>query len=74
MKYCHITDKKMLKHYITIYKYKNKVGYFKHVIGLNKKDAIEKVRILIYNSDFFNEIKNINDIQVIAIESEDGYE
>ena len=74
MKYCDITGKKMYKHYTTIFKYKNKVGYFKNVLGLNRKDVIEKVRTIIYYSDFFNEIKNINDIQVIVIESEDYYE
>ena len=74
MKYCDITGKKMLKEYITVYKYKNKVGYFVGVSGLNKKDVIDKVRTIVYYSDFFNGIKNKKDIQVIVIEREDTNE
>lgn len=74
MKYCDITGKKMLKEYITVYKYKNKVGYFVGVPGLNKKDVIDKVRTIVYYSDFFYGIKNKKDIQVIVIEREDTNE
>ena len=70
LKYCELTHRRFLKHYIVIYKYRNKIGYYIDAVGLNKKDVIQKVRVLAYYSGFFNEIKNINDIkkiQVIAI-------
>ena len=42
---------------------------------LNGYDCIEKVRDIVFNSGFFNGIKNKKDIQVIVIENEeDNYE
>ena len=75
MKFCELTGKKMIKEYTAIYKYKNKIGYFINATGFNKKDCIEKVRDVVFNSGFFDEIKNKKDIQVIVIENEeDNYE
>ena len=71
MKYCKLRHKKFLKNYIVVFKYKNKIGYFNDAIGLNKKDVIEKTRVLVYHSGFFNGLKNMKKIQVIAIERED---
>ena len=71
MKYCKLRHKKFLKNYIVVFKYKNKIGYFTDAIGLNKKDVIEKTRVLVYHSGFFNGLKNMKKIQVIAIERED---
>ena len=71
MKYCDLRHKKFLKSYIVVFKYKNKIGYFTDAIGLNKKDVIEKTRVLVYHSGFFNGLKNMKKIQVIAIERED---
>lgn len=71
MKYCKLRHKKFLKNYIVVFKYKNKIGYFTDAIGLNKKDVIEKTRVLVYHSVFFNGLKNMKKIQVIAIERED---
>ena len=70
IKYCKIFKKRFLKEYLAVYKYKDRIGYFLNVPGLNKKDCIKKVRTVIYNSRFFNGIKAANDIQVIAIENE----
>lgn len=72
MRYCKLTNKKFLKRYIVIYKHGNKIGYFTDAIGINKRDVISKVRILIFYSGFFNDLKNINDIkkiEIIAIEN-----
>ena len=71
MKYCKLRHKKFLKNYIVVFKYKNKIGYFTDAIGLNKRDVIEKTRVLVYHSGFFNGLKNMKKIQVIAIERED---
>ena len=71
MKYCELTHQKFLKNYIVIFKYKNKIGYFTDAIGLNKKDVIEKTRMVVYHSGFFNGLKDMKKIQVIAIERED---
>ena len=71
MKYCELTHKKFLKNYIVIFKYKNRIGYYTDVIGLNKKDAIEKTRMVVYHSGFFDGLKDMKKIQVIAIERED---
>ena len=71
MKYCELTHQKFLKSYIVIFKYKNKIGYYTDVIGLNKKDAIGKTRMVVYHSGFFNGLKDMKKIQVIAIERED---
>lgn len=71
LKYCNLTGKKYFKNYITIFKYKNKIGYYTNVIGFNKKDAIEKTRMVAYHSGFFYGLKDMKKIQVIAIESED---
>ena len=69
MKICKLTGKKMIKEYLAIYKYKNKIGYFINATGFNKKDAKEKVRTIVYHSDFFNGIKNKKEIEVILIEN-----
>lgn len=71
MKYCKLRHKKFLKNYIVVFKYKNKIGYFTDAIGLNKRDVIEKTRVLVYHSGFFNGLKSMKKIQVIAIERED---
>jgi len=70
MKYCDLFHKKYLKEYVTVYKYKNKIGYFINATGFNKKDCIDKVRTIVFHSGFFNGIKTKKDIQVIAIENE----
>lgn len=72
MKYCKFTHKKFLKRYIVVYKYGNKIGYFTDAIGINKRDVISKVRVIVFYSGFFNDLKNINDIkkiELIAIEN-----
>ena len=69
-KYCKIFNKKMIKEYTVVYKYKNKVGYFINATGFNKRDCKDKVRTIVFHSNFFNGIKNKNDIQVIVIENE----
>lgn len=74
MKYCKIRHKRFLKRFTVVYKFKNKIGYFTDAIGMNKKNVISKARVLIYYSGFFDEIKNfrdINKIDIIAIEMED---
>ena len=71
MKYCKLRHKNFLKHYITVYKYKNKIGYFTDAIGISKRDVISKVRVLVYYSGFFDEIKSLKEtkkIKVVAIE------
>ena len=74
-KYCKLFHKKLLKKYIAVFKYKDKVGYYINVIGFNRKDCIEKVRMVVFHSNFFNGLKNKKDIQVIVIENErDDYE
>lgn len=72
MKYCELTHQKLLKSYIVIFKYKNKIGFFTDAIGLNKKDVIEKTRMVVYHSGFFNGLKDMKKIQVIVIEREDS--
>lgn len=72
MKYCDLFNKKMIKEYTAIYKYKNKIGYFINATGFNKRDCIDKVRTIVFHSDFFNGVKNKKDIQVIVIENEDA--
>ena len=70
MKYCKLFHKSFLKNYIVIYKYENNIGYFLDAVGINKRDVIKKVRMLVYHSNFFNGIKNIKSIEIIAIENE----
>lgn len=74
LKYCEIFNKKILTEYITIFKYKNKIGYFINVPAFNKRDAKRKVRDIVKYSDFFvgENIKNVKDIQVIVIKREDN--
>ena len=38
---------------------------------LSKKDVIEKTRMVVYHSGFFDGLKDMKKIQVIAIERED---
>lgn len=74
IKYCRMTKKRFLKRYIVVYKYKNKIGYFTDAIGISKRDVISKVRVLVFYSGFFNEIKSLKEskkIEVIAIEAGD---
>ncbi len=71
MKYCELTHKKYLKNYIVVFRYKNKIGYFLDAVGMSKKDVIDKTRMIVFHSGFFNDIKDLKKIQVIAIESED---
>lgn len=70
MKYCKITGRKMIKEYTAFYKYKNKVGYFINATGFNKRDCIDKVRTIVFHSNFFDGLKDKKDIQVIVIENE----
>lgn len=70
IKYCKLFHKKFIREYIAVFKYKNKVDYFLNATGFNKKDCIEKVRDLVYNSGFFDGIKDKREIQVIVIENE----
>ena len=67
MKYCKITGRKMIKEYTAFYKYKNKVGYFINATGFNKRDCIDKVRTIVFHSNFFDGLKDKKDIQVIVI-------
>ena len=69
-KYCKIFNKKMIKEYTAVYKYKNKIGYFINATGFNKRDCIDKVRTIVFHSGFFSEMNNKKDIQVIVIENE----
>ena len=71
MKYCDLTHKKYLKNYIVVFKYKNKIGYFLDAVGISKRDVIDKTRMVVFHSGFFNSLKDMKKIQVIAIESED---
>lgn len=71
MKICNITGKKMIKEYVAVYKYKNKIGYFINATGLNKIDAKNKVRTIVFHSDFFNGIKNKKEIKVLLIKNGD---
>lgn len=71
MKYCELTNKKNLRNYIVVFKYKNKIGYFTDAVGFNKRDVIDKTRMVVFHSGFFNGLKDMKKIQVIAIESED---
>ena len=71
MKYCELTNKKKLRNYIVVFKYKNKIGYFTDAVGFNKRDVIDKTRMVAFHSGFFNGLKDMKKIQVIAIESED---
>lgn len=74
IKLCEIFNKKILTEYITVFKYKNKIGYFINVPAFNKRDAKRKVRDIVKYSDFFvgENIKNVKDIQVIVIKREDN--
>ena len=56
--------------YTAFYKYKNKVGYFINATGFNKRDCIDKVRTIVFHSNFFDGLKDKKDIQVIVIENE----
>ena len=71
MKYCKIFHKKFIKEYTAVFKYKNKIDYFVNATGFNKSDCINKVRDVVFNSGFFDGIKNKKDIQVIVIENEE---
>lgn len=71
MKYCELTHKKFLRNYIVVFKYKNKIGYFLDAVGFNKRDVIDKTRMVVFHSVFFYGLKDMRKIQVIAIESED---
>lgn len=71
MKYCELTHKKFLRNYIVVFKYKNKIGYFTDAVGFNKRDVIDKTRMVVFHSGFFNGLKYMKKIRVIAIESED---
>ncbi len=71
MKYCELTHKKFLRNYIVVFKYKNKIGYFLDAVGFNKRDVIDKTRMVVFRSGFFYFLKDMRKIQVIAIESED---
>ena len=73
MKYCKLFHKKYIREYTAVFKYKNKIDYFINATGFNKRDCIEKVRDIVFNSGFFDEITNKKDIQVIAIENEVNY-
>ena len=70
IKYCKLMHRNFLKNYIVIFKYKNKIGYFTDAIGINKKDVIDKTRMIVFHSGFFHGLKDIKRIQVIAIENE----
>ena len=70
MKFCKITGRKVIKEYTAFYKYKNKVGYFINATGFNKRDCIDKVRTVVFHSNFFDGLKDKKDIQVIVIENE----
>lgn len=70
MKYCNIFHKKFIKEYIAIYKYKNKIGYYMNATGFSKRDCKDKVRMIVFHSGFFNDLKDKKDIQVIVIENE----
>ena len=67
MKYCKLFHKKYIREYTAVFKYKNKIDYFINATGFNKRDCIEKVRDVVFNSGFFNGIKNKKDIQVLVI-------
>ena len=71
-KYCKLFNKKLIKKYIAIFKYKNKISYFINATGFNKRDCIEKVRLVVFKSNFFCGIKDKKDIQVIVIEDEEN--
>lgn len=72
IKYCKLFHKKYIREYTAVFKYKNKINYFINATGFNKRDCIEKVRDIVFNSDFFDGIKNKKDIQVIVIENEEN--
>jgi hypothetical protein len=69
MKFCKLTKRSYFDNYTVIYKYKNKISYFNHGVGISKKDAINKVRTIIKYSDFLNGV-NEKDIEIIAIKEE----
>lgn len=71
MKYCKLFHKKFMREYTAIFKYGNKIDYFINATGFNKRDCIEKVRDIVYYSDFFDGIKDKKDIQVIVIENKE---
>lgn len=73
LKYCDIFNKDFYNKYTTIYKYKNTVGYYKHVLAISKKEAKKIVRKLLYSSDFFD-ASNCKDIEVIVIKEADNEE
>ncbi len=70
MKYCDITHTKFLKLYLVVFKYDNIVDYFKHVPAMSKKDAKEKIKLLILNSKQF-ELKNKKSLQIIVIKEDE---
>ena len=69
MKYCDLTHKKYLKNYIVVFKYKNKIGYFLDAVGISKRDVIDKTRMVVLHSDFFNSLKDMKKIQVIVFQN-----
>lgn len=71
MKYCKLFHKKIMREYTAIFKYGNKIDYFINATGFNKRDCIEKVRDIVYYSDFFDGVKDKKDIQVIVIENKE---
>lgn len=75
-KWCSLLQKNVLTEYITVFKYRNNVGYFINVPAFNKKDAIRKVREIVKYSDFFygQKINKLNEIQVIVIKRNDNIE
>ena len=69
-KYCKLSKKRFFKKYIVVFKYGNTVDYFLGVCGINKKEVIKQIELLLINSDMFD-IKSKNDVQIIAVEVED---
>ena len=70
MKYCDITHTKFLKLYLVVFKYDNVVDYFKHVPAMNKKDAKDKIKLLLLNSKLFD-IKDKKTLQIIVIKEDE---
>lgn len=65
-----LTRINMYHHYIVVFKYDNKIDYFKHVLALNKMDAKKIIKTLLM-SDLYD-IKDKKTITIIVIkENED---
>lgn len=69
-KFCKISKKRFLKKYIVVFKYGNTVDYFLGVCGINKREVINQIELLLITSDMFD-IKSKKDVQIIAVEVED---